>query len=181
MVRGMDAFTMGHRKDLSWRHSRNDKTYAYLKCNYYKKVVKEVVIRMKEHFLALTRMLHLVPSCWRWWKRRFVHIWRVTISKYLAERHFDDIINVDFYYVSGPNGKDSSSFLPLVSCRRARGPIDQYMNADDAKTEERVPWECLLKMLEAWKHGYMDIGTFFYKNDISFNVATFLVSIWFFQ
>ncbi|KAL0919378.1 hypothetical protein M5K25_011469 [Dendrobium thyrsiflorum] len=48
-------------------------------------------------------------------------------SKHLAQKQFEDIVDVGSYYGSECSSRDSSSSMNSISFRGVRGPMDRYM------------------------------------------------------
>ncbi|KAL0906306.1 hypothetical protein M5K25_024789 [Dendrobium thyrsiflorum] len=134
MVRNKDKAASCHRKDPAWKHSTqvdvggSDKTYVYLKCKYYDKVVKGGVIRMKEHLSGSHKNVapcSKVPDTIREEIKSYMN--KSTTSKYLAQKQFEDRVDVGSYYGSERSVRDSSSSMKPISSRGARGPMNHYM------------------------------------------------------
>ncbi|KAL0911890.1 hypothetical protein M5K25_017823 [Dendrobium thyrsiflorum] len=105
MVRNKDKAASCHRKDPAWKHSTqvdvggSDKTYIYLKCNYCDKVVKGGVTRMKEHLSGSHKNVapcSKVPDTLREEIKSYMN--KSTTSKHLAQKQFEDIVDVGSYY-----------------------------------------------------------------------------------
>ncbi|KAL0921370.1 hypothetical protein M5K25_008434 [Dendrobium thyrsiflorum] len=179
MVRNKDKAAACHRKDPAWKYSTqvdiggSDKTYVYLKCNYCDKVVKGGVTRMKEHLSGSHKNVapcSKVPDTIREEIKSYMN--KSTTSKHLAQKQFEDRVDVGSYYGSERSVRDSSSSMKPISSRGARGPMDHYMvdtSEDTPPTTQKMAPE---NAREARRRVCKDIGRFFYENAIPFNVAT---------
>ncbi|KAL0921491.1 hypothetical protein M5K25_008568 [Dendrobium thyrsiflorum] len=134
MVRNKDKAASCHRKDPAWKYSTqvdvggSDKIYVYLKCNYCDKVVKGGVTRMKKHLSGSHKNVapcSKVPDTIREEIKSYMN--KSTTSKHLAQKQFEDRVDVGSYYGSERSVRDSSSSMKPISSRGARGPMDHYM------------------------------------------------------
>ncbi|KAL0906237.1 hypothetical protein M5K25_024713 [Dendrobium thyrsiflorum] len=124
MVRNKDKAASCHRKDPAWKYSTqvdvggSDKTYVYLKCNYCDKVVKGGVTRMKEHLSGSHKNVapcSKVPDTIREEIKSYMN--KSTTSKHLAQKQFEDRVDVGSYYGSERSVRDSSSSMKPISSR----------------------------------------------------------------
>ncbi|KAL0910732.1 hypothetical protein M5K25_018815 [Dendrobium thyrsiflorum] len=90
-----------------------------------------------------------------------------TTTKHLQQEHFDDMVEHGAYY-GNESGKDSSS---TRHSRGARGPMDLYMinPGEDRGQAQMMP---AVGTREGRRQVCIDIGRFFFENDILFNVVT---------
>ncbi|KAL0910117.1 hypothetical protein M5K25_021057 [Dendrobium thyrsiflorum] len=179
MVRNKDKAASCHRKDPVWKYSTqvdvggSDKTYVYLKCNYSDKVVKCGVTRMKEHLSGYHMNVapcSKVPDTIRDEIKSYMN--KSTTSKHLAQKQFEDRVDVGSYYRSERSVRDSSSSMKLISSKGAREPMNHYMvdiSEDRPPTTQKMAPK---NAREARRRVSKDIGRFFYENAIPFNVAT---------
>ncbi|KAL0904666.1 hypothetical protein M5K25_026796 [Dendrobium thyrsiflorum] len=130
MVRGKEKSNASLRRDPSWKYSVQvdiggaEKTYVYLKCNFYDKVVKGGVTRMKEHLSGLHKNVAPCANVPDKVKEEIsAYMKKSTPAKHLQHEQFDDRVEHGSYYGS-ESGKGSSS---TIHSRGARGPMDQYM------------------------------------------------------
>ncbi|KAL0910409.1 hypothetical protein M5K25_021389 [Dendrobium thyrsiflorum] len=141
MVRNKDKAASCHRKDPAWKYSTqvdvggSDKTYVYLKCNYCDKVVNGGVTRMKEHLSGSHKNVapcSKVPDTIREEIKSYMN--KSTTSKHLAQKQFEDRVDVGSYYGSERSVRDSSSSMKPISSRGKRKITE---------IEEGVDWETL--------------------------------------
>ncbi|KAL0907271.1 hypothetical protein M5K25_021671 [Dendrobium thyrsiflorum] len=134
MVTSRDKAASGHKKDPAWKHNTqvdvrgSDKSNVYPKCNYCDKVVKGGVTRMKEHLSGSHKNVAPCPKVPDIIKEEIkTYMNKSIISKHLAQKQFENKVDVGFYYESERSRRDSSSSMNLISCRGARDPMDHYM------------------------------------------------------
>ncbi|KAL0911852.1 hypothetical protein M5K25_017779 [Dendrobium thyrsiflorum] len=116
MIKGKEKSNVSLRRDLSWKYSiqvdvGGVKTYVYLKCNFYGKVVKGGVTRMKEHLSSSHKNVAPCANVPDKVKDEIAaYMKKSTTIKYLQQEQFDERVDQGAYYGS-ESGKGSSSTI----------------------------------------------------------------------
>ncbi|PKU64616.1 hypothetical protein MA16_Dca015877 [Dendrobium catenatum] len=105
MVRGKEKTNTSLRCDPSWKYNvqvdvrGGEKTYVYLKCNFYEKVVKGGVTRMKEHLSYSHKNVALsakVPDKMN--DETIAYMKKRTTAKHLQHEQFDERVEHGNFY-----------------------------------------------------------------------------------
>ncbi|KAM7522729.1 hypothetical protein LguiA_012631 [Lonicera macranthoides] len=166
---------MGGRKDPAWKYcvemteGMDGKPYKYVICNFCVKQIKGGVIRMKNHLAANHKG---VAPC----AKVPIEV-KNEIKDYLkkgeqlkmeTQRNQEVMIDSGSYYQSqNPflGGSSADSF----SQRGVRGPMDRFVVDGDGDSDTlNSKMRCERDAINCTK---LDVGRFFFKNDIPFNVA----------